>query len=517
MISISGKLIKSGLKWHRRITKVRKSNQEIQEKTLSKLLLKAQDTDFGRKHGFGQILSSRDLIAAYQSRVPLTDYDSLYAAWWHRMVAGEPNVCWPGKVEYFALSSGTSGSPSKYIPVSKDMIEAMRKTNTQIFAAATEMGFPDSFFSKQMLAIGSTINLRQEGPIWVGDVSGINARHIPTWFFNFYYKPGKQIAQLPTWEARINQIVEEAHDWDIGTLCGIPSWVQLLLEKLIAKHKLKNIHELWPNLQVFVSGGVAFAPYRRRFEELMGKPMVYLDTYYTSEGCLGGQTRIADNMPIQLVLNNGIFFEFIPFNDQNFPNGQYQPSAPALHIGQVQEGSEYALAISTCAGTWRYLIGDTVRVTNKAKAEIVITGRIKQFLSICGEHLSIDNMNQAIIAMEQQYNCHLPEFTVKAVAVQNHYEHHWFVACDQPPTDEQSFAQALDAYIAQNNDDYATERRENLLRGVRVQFLPSKLFYDWFASKGKMGGQSKFPRVMNEQQYADWTGFLAHQGYEIKI
>ena len=510
-MALQGRLIKSGLRWHRRFSFSKKSKHALQLKTLRKLLEKAKDTAFGKAYDFAKMLKSPDMLKAFQEAVPLFDYDSLYEQWWHRMVKGEANVCWPERVDYFALSSGTSGSPSKYIPVSKDMIRAMRRTNTRIFASSAEMGLPANFYDRQMLVIGSTINLRQEGPVWVGDVSGINTRHIPNWFSARFYKPGLEIAQLPTWEARIEQIVEQAPNWDIGTICGIPSWVQLMMEKIIARHQVAHVHEIWPNLQVYVSGGVAFAPYQRRFDQLCGKPMLYLDTYYTSEGCLAGQTRRDPRMPLELIVDNGIFFEFIPFNDQNFVQGSVQPQAQALSMEQVEEGVEYALVLSSCAGAWRYLIGDTVRFVDKTRGEILITGRTKHFLSITGEHLSVDNMNQAILHMEEQTGLHLPEFTVKALAVENHYEHHWFVACDNPPSDVLAFTQTMDEYICANNDDYATERTQNLLKAVRLRFLPSRVFYDWFSSKGKMGGQSKFPRVMNDKQYADWLAYLQTQ------
>ncbi len=266
-------------------------------------------------------------------------------------------------------------------------------------------------------------------------------------------------------------------------------------------------------MQVYVSGGVAFGPYRKRFEQLMGKPVITLDTYYTSEGCLACQTRLDnDLMPMELVLRNGVFFEFIPFNDHNFIQGELNPAAQALSVAEVEEGIEYALVLSSCSGAWRYLIGDTVRFIDKKRAEIKITGRTKHFLSICGEHLSVDNMNMGVETMESLFDVNIPEFTVKAIKVDNHFEHHWFLGCNSS-IDNDLLTQALDDKLCALNDDYCTERRENLLKYIRIKIVPPQCFIKWLERQGKVGGQAKFPRVMNELQYQDWLIFLTEQGF----
>ena len=516
MSPLTGKLIKSGLSLHHRLNRPRVNPALRQEQTLRWLLQKAIYTEFGQAHNFQAILQAPSITEAYKTMVPLADYDSIYNQWWHRMVAGEPNICWPGKVNYFALSSGTSGGPSKYIPVSQDMIRAMRRTNTRIFAGSTTLGLPDSFYSSEMMAIGSTIELRPHGSVYVGDVSGINTRHIPNWFASRFYKPGKEVAALKDWNERLAKIIEMAPHCDIGSICGIPSWVQIILESIIERYNLPHIHAIWPNLQVYVSGGVAFGPYRQKFDSLMGKPVMYLDTYYTSEGCLAGQTRLDASglMPMELILGNGIYFEFIPFNERNFEAGQFRPDAEVLSIDQVNTKDDYALVLSTCSGAWRYLIGDTVRVIDPERAEIVITGRTKHFLSITGEHLSVDNMNQGIAAMIERYGVHIPEFTVKALRIGDHFEHHWYLACDQAPCSPEEFAQELDKFLCAINDDYQTERTHNLLHYVHVRFVPKALFYDWQAASGRLGGQSKFPRVLTDTQFQTWLSFLRDRGCE---
>jgi hypothetical protein len=216
-------------------------------------------------------------------------------------------------------------------------------------------------------------------------------------------------------------------------------------------------------------------------------------------------------MPMELILRNGIFFEFVPFDDKHFLNGQLIEGAKALSVEEVDEGVDYALIISSCSGAWRYIIGDTVKFVNKAAAEIKITGRTKHFLSVTGEHLSVDNMNTGIEAMEQLYDIVIAEFSVKGIKVGNHFEHHWYIGCDAT-FDELEFAQKLDAKLSELNDDYATERKENLLKNIKVYRLEEKTFFDWMESKGKIGGQSKFPRVMTDTQFEDWKIFIENYG-----
>lgn len=511
-MSIGGRIIKSGLNLHRRLTSQSKKKPIVlQVLALKNLLKKAEHSDFGKHYGFSEILQQPDIIKAFQETVPIHDYDKIYNEWWYRLLNEEENVVWPGKIRYFALSSGTSGAPSKYIPVSDQMQLAMRRTSKFMFSHSTKLGLPAAFYSRQFLMLGSSTEFTKKGDIFIGDISGINSSNVPYWFRSFY-RPGKEITQIKDWSSRIDAIAQKAKEWNICTISGIPSWVQLMMERVIDYNGVKNIHEIWPNFQVYVSGGVAFGPYRKRFEQLCGKPIITLDTYYTSEGCLACQTRLdSELMPMELVLRNGIFFEFIPFNDDNFQDGQLLPNAKALTVADVEEGVDYALIISSCSGAWRYIMGDTVKFVNKARAEIKITGRTKHFLSITGEHLSVDNMTQGIEAMEKLYDLSISEFTVKGIKVEQHFEHHWFIGSDSL-FDEHAFAKNLDAKLAEINDDYATERSENLLKHIRVHRVPEAAFIDWLKTKGKIGGQIKFPRVMTDEQFEDWKTFLMSYG-----
>ncbi|MFN7593452.1 MAG: GH3 auxin-responsive promoter family protein, partial [Bacteroidota bacterium] len=287
-----------------------------QNNTLRKLLRKAEFTEFGREHGFTAILQSKKPEQLFSRNVPLSDYVSIYKNWWHRSVQGERDVCWPGQVKYFALSSGTSDSSSKRIPITKDMIHAIRNSSLKQILAMSNFNFDETSYEKGIMMLGGSTNLKRKGSYYEGDLSGISARNIPTWFQAFY-KPGKKIAQLSDWERKLDEIAAHAHQWDIAHICGIPAWNQLMLERIIAHHRVKHIHEVWPNLTSFVHGGVAFEPYRKSFEKLLGKPITYIDTYLASEGFIAYQNR-PDTHAMRLLTRNGIYFEFIPCDDAHF-------------------------------------------------------------------------------------------------------------------------------------------------------------------------------------------------------
>lgn len=515
MISVRGTIFKYGLKALDRLMKSKKTAGEQQRGELKKLLQKAADTQFGRFYHFDKMLLEPDMVRAFQQAVPIHSYEQMYEQWWHRLLEGEADICWRGKIKYFGLSSGTSGSPSKYIPVSTEMLKAMRRASANVFRGSLRLNLSASFYGRQFFILSGCVDLTEKNGCLMGDISGINSGRIPSWFEKFY-KPGKRIARIKDWEERVQEIARQAPKWDVGTICGIPSWIQMMLERVITHNKARNIHDVWPNLQVYVTGGIALGPYRRRIEQLMGKPMFYLDTYYASEGCLAGQRRFDNEvLPMELFLNNGIFFEFVPFDEQHFDeNGNILPDAQAIDIEQVVENKDYALVLSTCSGAWRYLIGDTIKFISKKNSEILITGRTGHFLSICGEHLSVDNMNQAVVHLERSLQLSVPEFTVKAVKVDNHFEHHWFLGVEGeiPPIDNEKITETLDHQLCMLNDDYKTERRDNLLKKVKVQLLPLSAFFEWQARQGKIGGQNKFPRVMKDTLYQDWLAFVQGRG-----
>jgi GH3 auxin-responsive promoter len=513
-MAILGSVLKTGIKLSTKL-KIKELNPEkLQKRTLNRLLFKARDTQFGQKYHFEKLHNTivfnfkNDFYQQFKATIPIHDYQKISTEWWSKARAGEDNVTWPGKVKYFALSSGTSDASSKYIPITKAMTRAIQLASIrQIISLGHYENLPNDLYEKGFLMLGGSTDLSMHKNHFEGDLSGISAKQIPFWFEKFY-KPGKRIAKVRDWEEKLNQIVEEAPQWDIGFIAGVPAWLQIVMERIIKRYQLKNIHEIWPNLTVFGHGGVSFDPYKAGFEKLLGKPMIYMDTYLASEGFIAFQNR-PHTEGMQLVLDNGIFFEFIPFNDANFnDDGEIINQPQTYMINEIEEGIEYALLISTCAGAWRYLIGDTVRFVNKKTCEIVITGRTKHFLSLCGEHLSVDNMNKAIELSAHDLGIDIREFTVKGTRLDSLFGHQWYVGTDDVVSAD-LLKTTIDNHLKTLNDDYAVERG-HALKDIAITVLPTKMFYDWMAQKGKMGGQNKFPRVLKKHLIADWEAFLTN-------
>lgn len=502
-----GKAIKRALTLQKTLNIVRRRQSPLkkQEKTFLKLIKKAQGTAFGQHYGFSEILEANDPISLYQQRVPVYDYDSIHRDWWFRSLEGEEDVAWPGKVQYFALSSGTSGAPSKKIPVTQAMIRSIRRTSVRQILSLAYYDLPPELFEKGIFMLGGSTDLQKRSSYYEGDLSGINAAQIPFWF-QAHYKPGKKIARERDWESKLEEIVLAAKDWDIGIIVGVPAWIQIVVERIIKHYNLQTIHDLWPNLMIYVHGGVYFEPYKKGFEKLLAKPIHYIETYLASEGFIALQSDKGKSS-MEMVLNNGIFFEFIPFNEENFnADGALNPNAKALTLDDVKPGIDYALLLSTCAGAWRYMIGDTVRFTDIESCEIIITGRTKHYLSICGEHLSVDNMNQGILKAAEYFGVDVPEFCAAGYIDDKIFGHKWFVGCDQE-LDPEAFRAKLDDSIKELNDDYTVERR-SALKEMKLEVLPVEMFYDWMRKLGKEGGQNKFPRVLKKDQLADWEEFI---------
>lgn len=509
-MAILGELLKKGIRIREMLEQDYSSPFDLQKKELKELLIAASQTEFGKHYNFYNILrafraSPRDFYEQFKSQVPIHTYNTMYNDWWRLCLDGGKNICWPGQVKYFALSSGTSESSSKYIPVTKDMTKAIQKTSIRQILTLSKYDLSADIFEAGILMLGGSTHLNHRGSYFEGDLSGIQAARLPFWFQHFY-KPGKQIAKTRDWEAKLQKITRNAVNWDIGIIVGVPAWIQILMEKIIAYYKLNNIHELWPNLQVYVHGGVSFDPYRKGFTKLLGRPLHYIETYLASEGFIAFQAY-PNKRAMRLVTNNGIFYEFVPFEEKNFNSaGEIRQDAETLLIDEVEEGKEYALLLSTCAGAWRYLIGDVIRFTSREECEIVITGRTKHFLSLCGEHLSVDNMNKAIEIVADELNINVREFTVAGIPHNSLFAHQWYIGTDDAVSPD-LFRDRLDAVLKSLNDDYAVERSA-ALKDILVDVLPTSRFYNWMESKGRVGGQNKFPRVMTKSQLEDWTAFL---------
>ncbi|QRR00093.1 GH3 family domain-containing protein [Dyadobacter sandarakinus] len=477
---------------------------EAQKETLRKLLDTARLTAFGKAHEFSEILASEDIVTAFQAKVPVHDYDKMYADWWHYLLKGHQNVTWPGGQRYFALSSGTT-SASKHIPVTDDMLSCIRKAGISEITNLGAFNLPAEFFTRQILMLGSSTSLIQKDDHEEGEISGISASNLPGWFGGIY-KPGLEIASIANFDEKIKRIAEEAPKWDIGCISGIPAWVDLMLREIISHNKLSNIHEIWPNLMVYTTGGVAFEPYRKSLEKHFAFPLTYIDTYLASEGFIAIQKR-PDTPAMALFPDNGIFYEFVPFTPENVDeDGLVKPGGTVLSLAEAEENTEYVLLISTVSGAWRYMIGDTVTITDKARAEIQITGRTKHYLNVVGCQLAVNQMNDGLRVVEHKHDVVIKEFIVAAVHRDDEYIHRWFVSCDKD-TDCASVARTLDDTLKENNKNYKVAR-SRALKDVEVELIPEHIFYQWSEETRKKGGQVKIPRVMKEADFLEFEAYV---------
>ncbi len=506
-MTILGNIIKSAIEITDKVIP-EKSHSENQKEVLHHLLKKASKTAFGIHYRFDAILKSNDPSKTFSKSIPYFDYQRIYEQWWKRQLEGEVDVTWPGKANYYALSSGTTGKTSKRIPITDEMLECIRKAGVKQVLALSHFNMEPEFFEKEVMMLGSSTALHEEDGHLEGEISGISASRLPFWFKGFY-KPGEEISSIVDWDEKVDKIAKHAKDWDIGAICGIPSWNELMIKKVMEYHGASTIHEVWPNLQVFASGGVAFEPYRKSFNALMGKPMTIIDTYLASEGFIACQTRENKEMAMSLITDNGIYFEFVPFIEENIDeNGGILPEAPSLTIDEVEPQTDYAMIISTVSGAWRYLIGDTIRFTNVENAEMIISGRTKHFLNVVGSQLSVLKMNKAIQQLEVDYNVAIPEFTVAAVRPYEEYIHHWYLGVDGDFSmlNEEEVAAKLDAYLQEANKNYAVARSK-ALHGVKVSLVPLDVFYKWNERAKSKGGQVKMPKVMKEEAFLEFKKF----------
>lgn len=502
---IIGNIIKGFIDVRDQLSSERNPIKE-QQKVLVNLLTQAKDTAFGKHYKFEAILDTENVSKTFAESIPYFDYNKMNDEWWQRLHTGETDVTWPGFPDYFALSSGTTGKTSKRIPVTDAMIEAIRDAGIEQVYALSNFDFQADFFEKGILMLGSSTDLDKVGDHQEGEISGISASNIPSWFRG-YYKPGEEIAEIDDWDERVQKIAEEAKNWDIGALSGIPSWMELMLQKVIAHHNAEHIHEIWPNFQVYTSGGVAFGPYEKSFNALLGKPVTVIDTYLASEGFVAFQARPETNA-MQLVTDGGIYFEFVPFKPEYInQDGSLTSDAPSLRLSEVVLDQDYVLIISTVSGSWRYIIGDTIEFTDIERAEIKITGRTKFFLNTVGSQLSVNKMDDAVQQLEEQFSMKIPEYTLCAKRIDDDFYHCWYLGTEDAGDDNQ-LANALDEFLTQANKNYKVARSK-ALKGVKVSSVRPDVFYEWNGRNKKKGGQVKMERVMNEEKFQEWEDFVA--------
>lgn len=483
----------------------KKNAGPMQLSTLRWLLGKARGTAFGRKYGFQKILGADQLLTEFQRMVPVHTYAEMRDAWWHRTYNGEPSVTWPGFTPYFSMSSGTSDAVNKNLPVTSDLVNNVKRVGLLQMAGLSAFGVSRPTYGKEILMLGSTTNLVARNNYLEGDMSGISLLNRPWWLGSSIVKPGRHITKLRGWRERIAAITGDAHKWNIGAVCGVPSWVMLLFEEIIEHYRIRNIHELWPDFELYVHGGVAFGPYGQAFQSLLGKDVIRQETYMASEGSFGFQSRPGGG--ITLVPDAGVFFEFMPFSGATFDeHGNPRDGVPVLTLPEVQRDQPYALVITTCGGAWRYLIGDVVSFTDPAMNEISIVGRTRQFLDLCGEHVSVDNMVRVVEEIGRQLHLPVKEFAVAGSGSGFRCGHQWFVGCDVQ-ADSAMMAEVIDRVLCALNDDYRVVR-QGALDEVKVKVLPNEVFHSFLLRINRQGEMSKFPRVLSGETLKAWNEYL---------
>lgn len=475
-----------------------------QKDQLRQLISSAKETAFGKYYGFSTLLEAEHLVKAFQDAVPIASYNDM-KHWWEQQQK-YPDITWPGSPDYFALSSGTTGKKSKRIPVTDEMLQSFRSVSMAQIGSLSKYDLPPAFFEKQLLALGSSTDLKAFRGHLEGEISGINASNAPDWA-DYFYKPGQDIAEIGDWDERLEAIVQEAPNWDIGALAGIPSWVLLMLKAIVEHYDLASIHEIWPDLRIYTTGGVAFEPYRESFEKLFSKPVIYMDTYLASEGYFAFCARPGTDA-MQLALQHGIFYEFIPFDQDGFDEtGNLLDDPKVLTIDQVEVDKDYALIVSTPAGAFRYMIGDTVKFSDLEHSEIVISGRTKYFLNVVGSQLSEEKLNQAISQLSQDLAVEINEFSVAALQdADEQYYHQWLIGSNGE-FDEKKAQALLDDYLKDLNKNYRVARSK-ALKYIQVKQLDKSEFYEWLESKKKKGGQIKVPKVMSAEKMKDFLQYL---------
>ena len=463
---------------------------ETQQAVFLKLIADAQHTQFGKDHGFASLKTHHDFIA----HVPIRDYEAL-KPYVDRVVAGESNVLWPGKPLYFAKTSGTT-SGAKYIPLTKEsMPYHISAARNAILTYVHETGNAHFVDGKMIFLQGSPI-LEQKNGIQLGRLSGIVAHFVPS-YLQKNRLPSWETNCIEDWETKVNAIVNETVAQNMTVISGIPSWVQMYFEKL-QQQTGKPVGELFKHFNLFIYGGLNFEPYRAKFENLIGRKVDTIELFPASEGFFAYQDKPNDP-GLLLLLNAGIFYEFIP------ADAFYSPNPPRLTIGQVELGVNYVLIISTNAGLWGYNIGDTVQFTSLKPYKIIVSGRIKHFISAFGEHVIGKEVEQALSVAVQQHAVRVNEFTVapQITPATGLPYHEWFIEFEQAPQNLDAFAQTIETELRKQNSYYDDLIVGNVLRSLVITPVAPQGFQVYMKSIGKLGGQNKIPRLSNDRVIAD--------------
>jgi len=484
------------LKRLNQIDDIRHNPFYYQEETFNYLMWKADRTEWGKKYDYRNIKS----IETYQDRVPISGYEDLQP-YIHRMMEGESNVLWPRYIKWYAKSSGTTNDKSKYIPVSRDSLEECHfKGGKDVFVLYTD-NVPDTktYTGKGLTLGGSHQVSNVNDQSRVGDLSAIYIENVP-FFLDLKRTPEASIALIEKFEEKIQRIAETSIKENVTSIVGVPSWNLIMLKHILEATGKDNIHEIWPNLEVFVHGGINFEPYREQYQKILPNPgMNYIETYNASEGFFAIQDDLNDRSML-LMMDYGIFYEFIPFEDIDKENPN------TLTVADVETNKVYAVVISTNGGLWRYMLGDTVEFTSLYPHKIIIKGRTKHYINAFGEELMIENAELALKNTCAKTDAIISEYTAapKYIDDESKGRHQWLIEFARDPESHVQFAEILDKELQKVNSDYEAKRQTGSTLDA-PELIPAKksLFIEWMRKRGKMGGQNKIPRLANHREYIE--------------
>jgi len=469
---------------------------EVQEEWFEQLVSEAENTEWGKKYGYKDINNA----SQFKDRVPIQQYDSL-KPYIERMLKGEQNVLWPSEIRWFAKSSGTTSDRSKFIPVSEESLEECHFKGGKDMLTLYFNNRPNArIFTGKALTLGGSHQVSQlNADTFFGDLSAVIMKNLPLWA-EFYRTPHLDIALLDNFEEKIEKMARATKDVNVTCISGVPTWNILLFRRILEITGKKNLLEVWPNLELYFHGAVNFTPYREQFNKLIpDADMYYLETYNASEGFFGLQDQ-SDSTEMLLMLDYGIYYEFLPLEKLNDDNPD------TLSLSEVELHKNYALIISTNAGLWRYMIGDTVRFTSLSPYRIQITGRTKHFINAFGEELIIDNAERALAEACSQTGASIREYTAAPVYFGDDKggAHEWVIEFDKKPAEFERFVDLLDGTLRRINSDYDAKRFKDMaLRRPIVHKAPDGTFFNWMKERGKLGGQHKVPRLANDREYID--------------
>jgi len=474
----------------------RKHPVEVQKEWLERLVADGCNTIYGQKHNFNEIQNYSDFV----KNVPLKDYDDV-KVWVERAVQGEENVLWPGDTKWFAKSSGTTSDRSKFIPVTKDSLEECHYKGGKDLLAIYYSHFPSTkLYRGKHLVVGGTAEQNTLRPdSYTGDLSSIILKNLP-WWVEIKRIPSRETALMSEWEEKIEKLAEETMNEDVSSISGVPSWTLVLLNRILEKKGKSDIREVWPNLELFMHGGVSFKPYEKEFKKIIPhEDMHYIESYNASEGFFGIQDEI--NGDLLLMLDYGIYFEFIPMSEYKGTQ-----SEKVFGLQDVELGENYAMVITTNGGLWRYIIGDTIRFTSIKPYRFVVSGRTKHYINVFGEELIVDNSDNAIKAACEQTNSLLKDYTACPIYMENGKQggHEWIIEFSKEPEDMDVFSKILDTNLRELNSDYDAKRTKDLsLNFPLIHKARPNLFDDWLKSNNKLGGQHKVPRLSNDRKIVE--------------